>query len=335
MEQSRKKASGANVETLATARYSRRDLAQVKLLKSAHQERIFPFLRDCAVLLLSSGEVLLRAGEACEAIYLLLSGRLRMHDPSSSAADVLVDAGDSIGELVLFQKAVIASTVSAIEPSRVLIVDRKTAWKLVGASHEISRNWLALLAARSRVTGVVGGSERLRTAHGGHPMVDETTGLHNRRWLESKLPRQMTRSSTNDASLALLLIEIDGFDEYTKHFGPDAGEQACCALAQMLVDGVRPTDLVASYGTAQFAVVLPDSDGVNAYQLGDRLRRAVSETALVSNEEGGLPALTISVGATQFQPAAKMSAFLSAAETALRMVKASGGNRVGIQPISA
>lgn len=334
MEQSnRKTPGGANVETLATVRYSRRDLAQVRLLKNAHQERIFPFLRHCPVVLMSNGDVLLCARESCEAIYILLSGRLRMHDPSSTVPDVLVDAGDSIGELVLFQKAVIATTVSAVEPSRVLIVDRKTAWKIIGASHEISRNWLALLAARSRVSGVIGGSEELKTAHGGHPTLDETTGLHSRRWLESMLPRQMTRSSTSSSPLGLLLIEIDGFDDYTKRFGPAAGDHACGAVAQALVNGLRPTDLVASFGTAQFAVVLPDSDGVIACQVGERLRHSVSKATVGLPDESDIPALTVSVGATQFHSAGNLSAFLAAAETALRMAKASGGNRVGIQPI--
>lgn len=333
MEQSNRKIPGVHVETVATARHTRRDLAQVGLLKGVHQERIMPLLRNCPVLILASGEILLRASESCEAVYLVLSGRLRMHDASSTAPDVLIDAGDTVGELALFQRAVIARTISAVEPSRVVVVDRKVAWKLVGASHEVSRNWLALLAMRSRVAGVIGGTEELRTAHGGHPTLDETTGLHNRRWLESMLPRQMARSTTSHASLGLLLIEIDGFDEYTKRFGPAAGDHACSAVAEVLVNGVRPTDLVAAYGTAQFAVVLPDSDVASACQVGERLRFAVGETPVASPDDSGPSSLAVSVGVTEFQPNTDLSVFLGAAEAALKMVKVSGGNRVGIEPI--
>lgn len=333
MQQPLRKIPGVHVETVATARHSRRDLAQVGLLKGAHQERIMPLLRHCPVLLMASGEILLRAGETCEAIYLVLSGRLCMQDPSVKGGDVLVDAGDSIGELVLLQKTVMATTVSAVEPSRVVVIERKTAWKLVGASHEISQNWLALLAARTRLEGALGVSEALKTIHGGHPTLDEVSGLYNRRWLESMLPRQMTRSASSNEALALLLIEIDGFDDYTKRFGPAAGDHACQAVAQTLAVNLRPTDVVVAYGRAQFGVVLPATDGASACQVGERLRHAVSADPTISSADGGSHALTVSVGATEFRPATDLSVFLEAAETAVKMAKVSGGNRVGMQPI--
>jgi diguanylate cyclase (GGDEF)-like protein len=334
-EQTNRKIPGVHLETVATARHCRRDLAQVGLLKGVHQERIMPLLRNCPVLLMSSGEVLMHAGEPCEAVYLVLSGRLRLYDPSSAVPDVLIDAGDTIGELALFQRTVIARSITAIEPSRVVVVDRKVAWKLVGASHEVSRNWLALLATRSRVSGVVSGTEQLKTAHGGHPTLDEPTGLYNRRWLESMLPRQMTRSATANAPLGLLLIEIDGFDKYTTQFGPTAGEHACSAVAEILANGVRPTDLVAAYGAAQFAVVLTDTDGASACQVGERLRQAISSAGVAASDDDGPHALTVSVAATQFKPGTDMSAFLGAAEATLKLVKVSGGNRVGMQPVGS
>lgn len=332
MQQPLRKIPGVHVETVATARHSRRDLAQVGLLKGAHQERIMPLLRHCPVLLMANGEILLRAGETCEAIYLVLSGRLRMQDPSGAAADVLVDAGDSIGELTLLQKTVAATTVSAMEPSRVVVIERKTAWRLVGASHEISQNWLALLAARTRAEGVMGVNAALKTSHGGHPTLDEVSGLYNRRWLESVLPRQMKRSASSDEALALLLIEIDGFADYAKRFGPAAGDHVYRAVAQTLAGNLRPTDLLVAYGRAQFAAVLPAADGASACQAGERLRHAVSADPTILSADGDSAGPTISVGATEFRPATDLSAFLEAAETALKTAKVSGGNRVGMQP---
>lgn len=329
MHQARKKIPGVTTETVATARHSRRDLAQVALLKGAHQERIMPLLGGCPVLLLDAGEVLLQAGDTCEAVYLMLNGRLRMQDPTGRAPDVLVDAGDTIGELALFQTAVIARTVSAIEPSRVVVIDRQTAWKLVSVSHHISRNWLALLASRSRVSAVIDGAEELQTIHGGHPTLDESTGLHNRRWLESMLPRQMNRSATARAPLALLLIEIDRLDDVVKSAGPSAGERTRRVVAQALVEAVRPTDLVVSYGPAQFVVVLPDSEASNALQVGERLRHAVRTAT--TNADPEVAQATVSIGIAQFQPEATMSAFLRAAEATLRAVKVAGGDRVGIE----
>lgn len=289
-----------------------------------------PLLRNCPVLLVANGDVLLAAGESCDAVYMVLSGRFRMQDPSGAVADILIDAGDTLGELSLVQNAVISSTVSAIEPSRVVVIERKVAWALVGASHQIARNWLALLASRTRVSGVIAGSEELKTTHGGHATLDEVTGLHNRRWLESMLPRQMTRSVTNNESLTLCLVEIDNFDEYTRRLGPNVGEHACHAVAQQLVENIRPTDLIAAYGSAQFAIVLPNADAEGACEVGERLRRAVSELTVGASENNGSSPLTISVGISPCQPESDLRSFLASGEAALKMVRISGGNRVGV-----
>jgi diguanylate cyclase (GGDEF)-like protein len=330
MEQTSKKTQGVTQETVATARHSRRDLAQIGLLKGAHQEGIMPLLRNCPVLLMANGDVLLSAGESCDAVYMVLSGRLRMQDPSGAVSDILVDAGDTLGELSLIQNAIIASTVSAIEPTRVVVIERKVAWALIGVSHQIARNWLALLAARSRVSGVIAGSEELKTTHGGHATLDEVTGLHNRRWLESMLPRQMTRSAANHEPLSLLLVEIDNFDGYTRRLGPNVGDHACHAVAQQLVECVRPTDLVASYGPAQFAVVLPDSDAANTCQVGERLRHAISKLTVGASDDGNRSPITVSVGVTACRATSDARSFLATGEAALKMARISGGDRVGM-----
>jgi GGDEF domain-containing protein len=149
-----------------------------------------------------------------------------MQDPSSTVPDSFLKAGDSVGELFLLQNAVVAWTISAVEPTRLLVIDHDAAWALIRASHEAARNWLTLLAERARVGGIVRASEELKTSYKRHATLDDSTGLHNRLWLESTLPRQVARSAISQAPLGLLLIEIDGFDEYRAELGSEAGEHA-------------------------------------------------------------------------------------------------------------
>lgn len=315
----------------ASARWSRKELAQIALFKDAHQETIAPLLRDCPVRSLANSEVLLRAGSACQALYTVLSGRLRMQASSSTSPDMFVRAGDSIGELFLLKDAVVASTIAATEPTRLLVIDRNTAWALIRASHEIARNWLSLLAERTRVKGVIAGNEELRTVHGHHTAHDERTGLHNRHWLESILPRQIARSNTNHAALGLLLVEIDGLADDIARSAPGAGDQACYAVAQLLVHNFRPTDMVVYYGVAQFAVVLPDTNATSACVVAERVRQAVNRAGMSRPSDSTSRPLTVSVGVTELQPGTDASAFLAAAEAALQMAKTSGGDRVGMR----
>lgn len=333
MDQSKKTFEDMRREarTSASARWSRKELAQIALLKDAHQETIAPLLSDCPVRSLASGEVLLRAGEPCQALYMVLSGRLRMEGPSSTIPDMFVRAGDSIGELSLLKDAVVAPTISATEPTRLLIIDRNVAWALIRASHEIARNWLSLLAERTRVGGLIAGNEELKTSHGHHTSHDERTGLYNRHWLESMLPRQIARSTASQAPLGLLLVEIDGFADYVARSGPTAGDKVCYAVAQLLVNNFRPTDLVVFYGAGQFAVVLPDTNVANACVVGERVRHSVNRAGVIIPGESASLSLTVSVGATELQPSIDAPVFLAAAEAALQMAKTSGGNRVGMR----
>jgi diguanylate cyclase (GGDEF)-like protein len=319
-------------EARATAplRWSRRELAQVTLLKGAHQESIAPLLRDCPVKVLERGDVLLRAGENCNALYIVLSGRLRMQDPSSATPDTPVRAGDSIGELSLLERATLGSTISAADRTRLLVVDRNTAWALIRTSHEIARNWLSLIAGRVRVSGTIAGSEVLKTSHERYTMHDERTGLNNRHWLESMLPRQIGRSTVNNAPLGLLLVEIDDFADYVARFGSETGDQACRVAAETLVNNVRPTDLTACYAIARFAVALPGSTAANVCLVAERVRAAMSRAAAFRAGDSALPPFTLSAGVAQLQPSADASALLAAAETALQRARGSGGNRVGM-----
>lgn len=314
----------------AATRVSRRELARLALFKDAHQETIVPLLRNCPVRQLATGEILLRAGEACPAVYLVLSGRLQLRDRTSTVPDVFVNPGDSVGELFLLQADAVRWTISAFAPTRVLVVDRKAAWVLINASHEIARNWLALLAARLRVGGTLEASAELKTSYKRHATLDESTGLHNRLWLESTLPRVLARSAMNHTPIGLLLVEIDDFAQYIAQWGPDAGDHARYAVAQTLINSVRPTDLIACYGEAAFAIVLPDANVLAACRVGERVRHAVSEAVVMMSDESILPSVSVSVGAIQLRPTADVSVLLASAENAVQTAKQSGGNRVGM-----
>lgn len=304
------------------------ELGQLNLFKNGKLEPILPILQDCAIRQLDAGEILVRAGDGCGALYLVLNGRLRAQNPASTVPDTFIKAGDSLGELFLLQEAVVPWTISAVEPTRLLVIDTKAAWRLVEASHAVARNLLALLVERSRAGGTISASGELRTSYKRHATLDESTGLHNRTWLEAMLPRQVARSTMSNAALGLLLIEIDDFTNYREQFGDAAGDHARYAVAQTLINNVRPTDPVACYGRAQFAAVLPQADAAGTNVVAERLRDAVSEAVVLMSDESILPSLTVSIGAAQLDAAGDAAGLLKAAEAGLSTAKRTGGNRV-------
>jgi diguanylate cyclase (GGDEF)-like protein len=315
----------------APMRWSRRGLAQILLFKGAHQESIAPLLRDCPVRVLASGEVLLLAGEPCESVFIVLSGSLCEEGPSAALPGTIFSAGDSIGKSILREKVVFKSAISAMEPTRLLVIDRETGWSLVRKSREIAHNWRSPRAGRKHVGGESPAGEASQISDVDHVTQDEYLGLRQRHWLDSTLPRQLARSAVAKEPLALLLVEIDGFADYAAQFGKTAGDRAYRIVAQVLVLSVRPTDTVVRYGAGQLVVVLPTSNLTNACVVGERMRKAVSQSEALPLDPSMPHSLTLSVGVSEFQPSRDAQALIAAAAIALDLARTSGGDRVAMR----
>lgn len=301
-------------------RADRSELMQLRLLDGVDMKAVEGLLKLCPVRQLVTGELLVRAGETCPALYFVLEGRLRVRDPSSAIADSFVEVGDGFGELSLFQWTPSTSTVVALEPTRVIVIDAQAVDSLIAASHALARNMLSLLTERLRSSAAtIGANTQLAANNRRHVTLDDATGLHNRRWFEAVLPRQIMRSSMAHKNLALLLIDIDDFSNYNAQFGYEAGDQALYAVAQTLLGSVRPTDLVARYDASRFAVVLPESDLAGARVVADRIAHAVSEAVVLMADESILPPVTVSIGAAVLEPFSDAPALLQAAQAALQV----------------
>lgn len=308
---------------VSARRVNRSMLGRLKLFEQADIESIEGLMADCAVRELVAGQVLLSAGDRAHAMYLVLTGRLRV---KATGGDVLVEAGSCFGELALLEQKPVSATVTADTLTQLVALDDTRVWALVRASHAFAGNLLGAVGARLRgsaVTGVRGQSGYRRNA-----ALDVLTGLYNRRGLEDMLRRQIMRSSMNQQSLAVLLIDIDHFRRFNEEFGYAAGDQALHAIGQTLVNNVRPTDLVARYAGQQFAVVLPEADVSGARIVAERIRHAVSEAVVMMADDSILPPLTVSIGMAALTQFATADELLAQARAALDAAHAEGHNTV-------
>ncbi|MFD0738444.1 putative bifunctional diguanylate cyclase/phosphodiesterase [Lysobacter koreensis] len=85
---------------------------------------------------------------------------------------------------------------------------------------------------------------------------DALTGLCSRRSFLSSLSRHVQHVNDKRASLALLVIDIDGFAQINGAFGYDTGDQMLRYLTQQLRALARPCDYLARIGDNRFAVIL-------------------------------------------------------------------------------
>jgi diguanylate cyclase (GGDEF)-like protein len=126
--------------------------------------------------------------------------------------------------------------------------------------------------------------------------------------------------------LSMLLIDIDDFKRLNDRLGHAAGDQLLAAIARLLNDSVRESDLVARYGGEEFVVIASNTPLDGAVRLAEKARRAVADASFILDDSMRIEKVTVSVGVAQYRGDRK--AFFRVADQALYRAKAEGKNRV-------
>jgi len=137
---------------------------------------------------------------------------------------------------------------------------------------EADRSFLALLAhfAAPRIAHA-----DLAAAYRHASLIDEVTGVGNRRAFEERLEEELARSNRSGQPVALILCELRAFDDYALRHGAAARDRALRAVAAAATQSVRRSDSVFRHGSARVALVLTNTDAAGARIAADRIRRTI------------------------------------------------------------
>lgn len=121
--------------------------------------------------------------------------------------------------------------------------------------------------------------ERLHTAER-LTRLDALTSVANRRSLEEFLEREVGKSHQDQSPLCVVMTDIDHFKLVNDTHGHQMGDDVLKSFAQLLQSNSRGSDLVARFGGEEFTLVLPRTPMGNAYQIADRVRRALDASSM-------------------------------------------------------
>jgi two-component system cell cycle response regulator len=158
--------------------------------------------------------------------------------------------------------------------------------------------------------------------------VDGLTGIHNRRYLQEYLERELGRAARHARPLSLVLFDIDHFKNINDSHGHVAGDYVLSTLARRVHEIIRTEDVFARYGGEEFAVICRAIDLPKANLFAERLRSNIQATEFVF--EQALIPVTVSLGVAGL-PQVEVDdplALVSAADQALYDAKRGGRNRV-------
>ena len=151
---------------------------------------------------------------------------------------------------------------------------------------------------------------------------DYLTNLFNRRYLEETLEREIQRATRKQASLGVIILDVDKFKHINDSLGHATGDTVLQELGRFLAGKIRQSDIACRYGGDEFVLVLPDTSRETTMERAEHLKEDVKSLNLSVT-------VTISLGIAVFPGnGTDGETLLKSADVALYQAKHDGGNRV-------
>jgi len=160
-------------------------------------------------------------------------------------------------------------------------------------------------------------------------ITDALTGLFNRRYFEKLMENEVAQSIRNDATISILLLDVDNLKVVNEQHGHDAGDKVLQTVARVINERLRLTDVACRYTGDEFFMLCRRATIANAISIADDLHQAVVREPV--HVQGAPITISLSVGVATIpgvQRVATAGEFFHNAEQALRRCKQNGGNGV-------
>jgi diguanylate cyclase (GGDEF)-like protein len=157
-------------------------------------------------------------------------------------------------------------------------------------------------------------------------MTDVLTGLLNRRAMMEMLGQAAAQRKPGDASLCVIVADIDNFKRINDQHGHDVGDQVLISVASRLreLTGDSLQHHVARWGGEEFLVLLPGTRLEDASRQADQIRRSIE----TMNADGRGLRVTMSAGVAELSASDSLADCLRRSDQALYRAKDSGRNMV-------
>lgn len=133
---------------------------------------------------------------------------------------------------------------------------------------------------------VIHSIERHKVRIGFHDLalIDELTGLYNRRGFLFLANQQMAMAKRDNKEFLIIYADLDGLKKINDIYGHDAGDKALVSLSEVLFSSFRRTDIIARLGGDEFAVVVLNIGGGYEDKISKLLNERISEANKRSKE---------------------------------------------------
>jgi diguanylate cyclase (GGDEF)-like protein len=157
-----------------------------------------------------------------------------------------------------------------------------------------------------------------RFAH--EAVVDDLTGLLNRRGWRYTAPRELARAARSGNPITLVTLDLDNFKELNDELGHEQGDRALRDTAERIRATLRAGDVVARLGGDEFVALLTNSTLTGSLTAIDRLRESTP------------PSESFSSGIAVWDRREELPELLRRSDLALYAAKDAGGGCTSVAP---
>jgi diguanylate cyclase (GGDEF)-like protein len=141
--------------------------------------------------------------------------------------------------------------------------------------------------------------------------------------------QESMRAGRYGRPLSILMLDLDHFKRLNDTYGHAAGDKALQRFTTLCTNALRNVDIFGRWGGEEFVALLPETDAEGASIIAERLRKLLSQSTLVFNDQK--ISYTVSIGIAQFRPnEVSVEGPLSRADAAVYDAKKAGRNRISV-----
>lgn len=291
----------------------------------------------------SEGETIFRQGDKGNEMFIVRTGLIEsvVEDLDGKSRPVYqFGPGRFFGEMSIIEGEPRSANCTAKVDSELLALDALNFYHLVWEHPMLGVNMLSSMARvmagwLEEASGFLDDTVRWGETARKRAIIDELTGLFNRRFLMETMEARFFQSKGSAPECAAIMLDLDNFRLHNERFGMAAGDAilatAGAAFGNILKDG----DVAAHLAGDEFAFFMPDASLDEALATAEKIRTIAEELFLEfkagSNGEKIRVQLSASLGlAISPADATDAATLLDMADRALLKAKEGGRNRVAV-----
>lgn len=162
--------------------------------------------------------------------------------------------------------------------------------------------------------------------------TDPLTGVSNRRGFEQFIEEIRRNEALADASISVLILDIDHFKQINDKWGHPVGDAVLKAVSAHWLREIRSSDLLARLGGEEFVIILLRTSPTASKAVAEKIRQLTEELTIPIQALDEPIKVTVSIGLSHATSTADthIEVLMKQADKAMYGAKRSGRNQVGI-----